>query len=269
MKGIVLTLSFLLFLTVFFLQSTYAKGKDEAPDQTKKEENSSQGNQNKTAEVGKVEEVSGNTIVIEEKNTRKRSESVVDKNTKIVGQDKKALRVSSIKPNDKVAVISDSTESAKPKKAIKVYVKKDASGSAQLKKKAVQGIITEINGSLLTVAHQIHRERITQVLVTGSTFIKTKDQVSSPSASMESSASAAPSTLQVGYRIVAVGDVDASGVLVARKIHVIPGRAVGIYRRFPIASASASPSVTATPTATLTASPSAAPTSSPSGTLSL
>lgn len=127
------------------------------------------------------------------------------------------------------------------------------------KRHAVQGIIIQISGSLLTIAHQIHRDRLTQVLVSDATLIKTKTKESSPSTSLESSSSATLGVLQVGYRIVAVGDLNENGIIVARMIHIIPGKAKGIYRRFPIGtpSASLSPTVTVTSSATPSAAPEA------------
>lgn len=238
-----------LIITFLLAVPLYAKqdNKSAPPGQEKKE-----------AHVGNVESVTNNSIVVEEKHGKK-TETVVDTKTKVVGAEKKLLRLRNIKIKDKVAVISSdsadvATDGAKKKKALKIFVKQlTGTESAQLKRRAVHGIIDSIVGNLITLVHQIHRDRIYNVLVNEQTLIKFKNQISSGSAS-----------LQVGQRIVAMGDPQADGSLLARRIHVIPGKAKGIFRRFPIATPSASPTATVSPT--LTIEPTV--TSTPSPTLS-
>lgn len=219
--------------------SVLAKGKPEAPP-----------GQAKKATVGNVEEVSGNTLTVSDKG-KKETKAEVGKTTKLVGQDKKISSVKQIKVKDKVAILSEeSSDSGKIKKAVKVFVK-EATAAAQLKKKAVHGVITGISGSTLTVAHQIQRERINQVLVTASTLIKMK----SSGVGSEATGSAGAGGLTVGMRIVAVGEPNAAGALVARRIHVIPGKATGIFRRLPVASPSGTPATTSGTPATGSGTP--------------
>lgn len=123
-----------------------------------------------------------------------------------------------------------------------------ASSSAQLKRRAVMGVIAEIKGNILTLTHQIKTGSKYTVILTPDTIIKSKSATSSAS-------------LIVGLRIAVVGDPGVEGIT-ARLIHIIPGLATGIFNRQPIATPSAFPSVipTASPTATPSATPSLTPT---------
>lgn len=223
-----------------------------SPGQEKKEENSQT-----RALVGNVEQVSPNSLIIKEK-LGQSQQTIVDKNTKITGRDKKTLKLESLKINDQAAIIFDEETATKPgqiKKALKIFVR-EATGSAEIvqtKRQAVQGIIKEIVGELVTLTHQIQRDRLYNITVTTQTIIKMKEV-----------ANATLANLQVGQRIVVVGDRDASGNLVAKLIHIIPGQATGIYKRYPVGSpvATASASPVASPSAT--ASPSISPSISPS-----
>jgi len=138
------------------------------------------------------------------------------------------------------------SEAAKGKKQNKLKVK-IATVSAQLKRRAVQGVITNIAGDLLTISHQIQQDRVYLVLVTNETFIKIKQTVATGSASI--------SNLAVGQRIVAVGDLGANGEIIAKKIHVIPGKAIGVIKKQPIATSSPTLKSSPGPTATLSATP--------------
>ena len=62
--------------------------------------------------------------------------------------------------------------------------------------------------------------------------------------------------LSLGLRIAAVGDLNEEGLLVAKRIHVIPGKATGIFEKQPFTA----------PEATGTATPSATPTATGSAT---
>lgn len=248
-------LSLLIFVPLLLIVSTLplygqgksgnASGKSNAPGQTKKEDN---------VVVGSVDTVSGNTIVVDDKKNNKKTEAVVDSNTKVVGQDKKTLRINQIKPKDLVAVLS--TDSGEPateggkKKVVKVFVK-DASASAQSKRRAIQGLITAINDGLITVVHQIHQDRIFNLLTNALTLVKMKGVIDATVASLD-----------LGMRIAAVGDLNEEGILVAKRIHVIPGKGKGLPGFNPTATPSATPSATptATPSATPTATASATPT---------
>lgn len=245
-KSISSFLLFVVFLTVVVLVIPYSvAAKSDNSSKPEKSENSNPGQDKKeerTAVVGKVEKVQGNTIIVEDKKQNKKN-AVIEKDTKMVGKDNKPIKLNQIKAEDKIAVIS--SESAKLKKVVKVFIK-DASSSAQSKRRAIQGLITGVNGSVITIAHQIQRDRVYQILINGQTIIQSK--------STEASGSAA---LQVGIRIVAVGDLGENGQLVARRIHVIPGKAKGIFKKYPLSSGSAIPSSSpsATPEATASATP--------------
>lgn len=225
---------------------------DHPPGQAKKEEEAGQ-----KATIGNVEQVTTNAVILEEKKLKKKTEVVVDKNTKVVGQEKKTLKLHSIKPKDLVAIIS--TESATAtgggllKKAIKIFVRQQtATPSAQLKRHAVYGVITNINNNQITLAHPVHRERIYNLLISAQTVIKIKGITTATLAD-----------LQIGQRIAAVGDLNENGVLVAKRIHVIPGKATGLFEKYPLATPSATITPTSTPSATPTLIATPSPTSSP------
>lgn len=251
MKLIVL---FFVFLFSIYISTSalFAQGKSQnSPGQMKKE-----------VTVGHVEEVKKNSVVVENKKDKSIEESVVDNKTKVVGSNKKTLKLKDIKRKDIIAIVSSdgaqlATSGGKLKKALKVFVK-EASVSAQMKRRAVHGIITAINGPIITLVHQIQQDRTYIVQVGSDTIIKTKQSENG--------------TLSVGQRIVAIGDLGENGVLIARRIHIIPGLAKGVFKKNPIATISATltPSITGTPSASITpiATPSSTLTPSPTSTLS-
>ena len=53
---------------------------------------------------------------------------------------------------------------------------KKATASAKLNRKAVNGVVTAVSGNSITLAHQIHRDRIFQVTTNEETYIKVKGQ---------------------------------------------------------------------------------------------
>lgn len=250
-------LAILIFVAVMvFVSGVYAKSENSNSGNS----NSGKGNSHSdNVVVGKVEEVKNNQITVEDKKGKRKVDAEVDKQTEIIHQSNKGPSpnkgrgsINSIKKEDKVALISDDeegTEGGKVKKLVRVFVK-EASAAAQSKRRAVQGVITEINGLTLTIAHQTHRERIYQVTADASTLIKFKGVQD-----------ATFSSLQVGQRIAAVGDLIDGGGILAKRIHVIPGKAKGIFRRFPVATSSALPSASAsaTPTASASATPDPSP----------
>jgi hypothetical protein len=137
----------------------------------------------------------------------------------------------------------------------------EASSGATLSRRAVSGVITAVDGTTITVSHLIHRERTWTVLVNAQTVITGKD-VATGSA-----------TLTVGMRIAAVGQPTDLGLL-AERIHIIPGKAIGVWKRFPVATSSAQVSPTpvaspsASPTETITPTETVTPTATPTATLS-
>ncbi len=169
------------------------------------------------------------------------------------GQEKKAAKIGAEKIKELTSESSGSAELTK--KQLKKMESSEASSAAQLKRHAISGVITALGDGLITIAHQIQRDRITMIAYNASTVVVMKDI---PNATV--------ANLQVGMRIAAVGQpVDA--VLLATRIHVIPGKANGIFRKFPIASPSAtlssSPTPIATESGTITPSVSISPTPSP------
>lgn len=214
--------------------------------------------------IGSVENVTGNTVVVEEKKGKKKTEAEVDQDTRIMGQNKKVLKVGALKLKDLIAIVSsgssDATDSGKLK-VKKIFVK-EATVAAQLKRRAVQGVITSISGNVISLVHQIQRERTYTVVVNEQTVIKSKSEEATGSASLAS--------LAVGQRIVAVGEPSDSGI-VAKLIHVIPGKSFGIFKKQSLSTPSASLMATPAASATASALPSVAPTpassASPSPTL--
>lgn len=244
-------LVFVIFIAVMvFVSGVYARSENSG---SRGGSNSGRGNSENVV-VGNVEDVKNNEITLEDK----KGKGKVDKQTEIIHQNRGKGGINSIKKEDKVALISDDdeegTEGGKAKRLVRVFVK-EASAAAQSKRRAVHGVITKINGLTLTIAHQTHRERIYQVTADAATVIKLKGVQD-----------AIFSSLQVGQRIAAVGDLTSGGGILAKRIHVIPGKAKGIFRRFPVATSSAQPSASAsaTPTASASATPEASSTPEPS-----
>ncbi|MDP3954881.1 MAG: DUF5666 domain-containing protein [bacterium] len=226
-------------------------GESQPPGQIKKAETS-----NHEATVGDVQSVNSNSVILVGKKVKSKTEAMVDKNTKIFNQKNKNVKLNSIKPKDIVAVISsgsaNATDGGKIKKAIKIYVK-EATGSAearQTKRRAIYGVITSISGQIITVAHPVHQERTYAVSFNDETVIKVKGVVNASAAN-----------LAVGLRIAAVGDLDANGLLLAKRIHVIPGKATGLFEKNPVStptpfiSVAVTPTVTPTPSVDLTPTP--------------
>lgn len=250
--GIALTL---LLLTVTPL---YSQGKsNEAPGQQKKEEQ-------KTVEqkviIGSLNAVTENSVTVENKNNKQKTEAVVNLATKIIGADNKPVKLGALKLKDLIAVISSDSAAATSgaKLKVKKIFVKEASSSAQLKRRAVMGVITAIQGNTLTLAHQIQRDRTYTVEVTEQTVIHQK--------STEASGSATLATLVVGMRIAAVGDLNPGGGIIAKRIHIIPGKATGIFNKNPLATPSASIVASPSGVATPSALPSISPISSPDAT---
>lgn len=220
------------------------------PGQTKKETPTPP-----QATIGNVKQVTPDRIIVEEKKIKKQTEAVVDKNTKIIGQDNKILKLEKVKPKDLVAIISTEsgtpTDGLKIKKVLKIYVRQatDSAQTKQSKRHALQGLITNISGEIITLAHQIHRERVYTLLVDAQTVIKIKG-----------TETASLADLAVGQRIAAVGDLNEEGIIVAKRIHVIPGKATGLFEKYPVATPSATITPTSTPSATPTEEPSPTPT---------
>lgn len=232
---------------------------EQAPGQVKKEEP-------QTAIVGGVERVTSDSVVIEEKQQKKKVEAKVDESTLIKNQDDKTLELRGVKAKDEAAIIpkeeGTQPEEAKEgeiqiKEAARIFVRQ-ATPSAQLKRRAIQGVITNIIGNFITVAHQTQTGRGFTFSVDDQTVVKIKDL---PNANTND--------LRVSQRIVAVGDLDENGILLARWIHVIkdvpisPTALLSISPSQPLATNIPTPISTQTPTSiptpTLTPTPTPAP----------
>lgn len=222
------------------------KGAKTPPGQEKKVENTSPA---KKAEIGNVESVSPNSLTIQKGNNKGKYKTTIDKDTKIVGQDKKTVKLNSLKPADLAAIVAsesgEATKGGQLKKALKIFIK-EATSSAQAKRRAVQGVISAISGNTITLTHQIQTERVYTLLVDSQTVIKIKG-----------TESATLVDLKIGQRIAAVGDLQANGNLLAKRIHVIPGKATGVFKKYPTISPGIT--LTVTPTATASVTPTVTP----------
>lgn len=246
-------------ITVFVLVSGNAYAKSENSGSGNSGSASVGGNSNSEshgkASVGDVKEVNPNKITIEEKKTNKKVEADVDSSTEIIHQGNKGPSlnkgkgsINSIKKDDRIAIVG--TESAtehkgKIGKALKIFIK-EATTSGQSKRRAIQGVVLSIDGTTINIAHQIHRDRTNSVFTDSATIFKIKG--------IENGSIA---DVKAGNRIVAMGEATNSGIL-ARRVHVIPGKATGIFRRLPVSTSSGTPS----------ASPSATPSATPEATIS-
>ncbi|MDH7476511.1 MAG: hypothetical protein QHH09_03510 [Microgenomates group bacterium] len=192
----------------------------------KKEVNQVSANEKKTL-VGEVEKITGNSIIINEKKDNKKTEVILDQATEIVGSNKKNLPINNIKIKDKIAVVSSDSALFKEnqnqiRKVIRIYLQ-PASASAQMKRLAIQGVITNINGSIITLAHQIQRSRIYTINTNDQTQIVIKD-VNNPTIN----------NLSAGQRIIVIADKTQTEIFLAKRIHVVPGQATGIFERLPV-----------------------------------
>ena len=143
---------------------------------------------------------------------------------------------------------------------LKKLVATTATPGATLKRHALGGVVTSVADGVLTVAHQIQRDRTFLVYYNASTVVTGKGLIGATGASIE-----------LGMRIAAVGEPVGDGIL-AKRIHVIPGNATGVFEKNPIsspsgttkptpsASVSATPVVTKTPTVAPTVTVNATPT---------
>ncbi|OGG04886.1 hypothetical protein A2Z33_06310 [Candidatus Gottesmanbacteria bacterium RBG_16_52_11] len=126
---------------------------------------------------------------------------------------------------------------------------KTATAGAQLKRHAVMGVITAITDGIITISHQTQTGRTWIIYYNAATVITMKG-IETPTAA----------NLTAGMRIAAVGEVAPENGILAKRIHVIPGKAGGLTGRVPIATPSAA---FGTPAPTATATPSLSPTATP------
>ncbi|HJZ05654.1 hypothetical protein A2634_05285 [Candidatus Amesbacteria bacterium RIFCSPHIGHO2_01_FULL_48_32] len=174
---------------------------------------------------------------------------------RMISSEKLPLKIGPAKVKEILTQISSNRPATKSGnlKVHKIQVKQ-ATSSAQLKRKAVMGVIEEINGNTITLAHQKKTNSKYTIILTPDTIIKFKSQATSSA------------SLAVGQRIAAVGEPGASGII-ARLIHIIPGKATGVFNKPtsipPTTTPPATPSATVAPTAIPTTTPTPTPTPSP------
>lgn len=244
---------FLILTLAFLAQPILGQGNSKnAPAQMKKDTTVTQ---KKNAVVGSVNNLNGDTVTVSDKNN-KQTQAIIDTTTKIMDQNNKPIKIGAIKLKDKIALIaSGSSETSTPGaklKIAKVFVK-NTSESGALKRHAVFGVINSIEGFLITLMHQIQRDRLFQVRINELTQIKIKGITDATLADLE-----------VGQRIAAVGETSSDGAILAKRIHVVPGKATGVFKKQPLATPSARPT---TASATPSAIPSVSPTVTPSASL--
>ncbi|MFC1711338.1 DUF5666 domain-containing protein [Patescibacteria group bacterium] len=228
----------------------------EPPGQAKKDDKEEKGKKtDNQAVVGNVEETAEQYLILTDKKGKKKVKTNIDEDTEIIGKDKNKNKLKFLKPKDKAAIITDEEASGSPKlkRALKVF-HREATASAQLNRRALQGVITSLSASSITIAHQTQRDRVTTILINNDTAYKLKGVED-----------ASLTDLTLGQRIVVIGDRDEAGVLTARRVHVIPGKAIGIFKRLPVATESAEleSSPEATPASSPESTPSATPENSP------
>jgi len=149
---------------------------------------------------------------------------LTDTDTKYVqisGGPKQTISFSDLKVNDRVSVVG--------------IDKKDLEGLAKLvvrhprqkflKKRAVFGTLTSIDGNNLIISHIRKSDILWQVKVTDETRIK---KVGKNRATL--------ADLKVGDRLVAVGTVDDAGVITAKFLFISPGKFKGIPLSTPSAT---------------------------------
>ncbi|MCJ7740055.1 DUF5666 domain-containing protein [Candidatus Microgenomates bacterium] len=141
----------------------------------------------------------------------------------------------------KELLVETGTDAAKLIKLNKKLLKmefKHATASSLLKKRhAVMGMITAISGNIITVANQVQSDRTYTVVTSPNTMITGKSVAVSNIPNTDVQDLSTPSstmvpTLQVGIRISAFGTPLPDGSLLADKIHIIPGKAGGVYNKF-------------------------------------
>ena len=256
MRKLLVKTGMVLALFLIAVTPLHGQGKsNQAPGQNKTEKKIT----TQKVTIGSLDSVTENSVVVENKKNKQKTEALIDKATKVIGANNKPVKLGTLKLKDLIAVISSDSAAATSgaKLKVKKIFVKEASGSAQQKRRAVMGVITNISGTTLTLAPQIQRERTYTVVVNEQTIIHQK--------STEASGSATLASLRVGMRIAAVGDLNETGGIIAKRIHIIPGKATGVFNKNPLATPSASLIASPSGSASPSALPSTSPGSSPSG----
>ena len=237
--SVLITLSIIIAPTSALAYVQVLGTKDGAPGQAKK--NEKQAGVEVDVNVGRVEQIKDGLLSI--KSQDKKFEILTDVNTKVIEKPKgQAAAPGILKKNDRVAIFA--TPSAEASRGAHLLLFKPATASAQpeTRRRAVYGLVRQKNGSQIVVSHPLKdSSRFTIEAALAKIKVKGIDAASA-------------FDINVGDRVAAVG-VWSGDVLIAKIVHVIPGKATGLLEK--VATGSASP--TATPSATPTATPSASP----------
>jgi len=235
-----------LLILIFLITPSIAQaveqvlGKEDAPGQIKKQETAD-------VNVGTVEEVKPGKVKIKTKG--KNAEIETDENTEIIEKPSgKKLAPGQIKKNDKIATFKKDAQATGSADLVLV---KPATESAKFKKRrGIYGLVRNINGTSIVISHPIKDDPRYTIQVTENTFIKIKGVEGATIAD-----------ISLNDRLTAVGNWDGD-VLVVKRIHIIPGKATGLFDKIATDSASPAGTPSATPTATPSASPVVTPTPS-------
>src|SRR3989338_1008183 len=238
MKAKLLSILIIIFLILIFPNVIFAYsqvlGKKDAKGQIKKQE--------VEVNVGRIEEVESGKIKLKTK--EKDIEVNKNKNTKIIEKPSgKKINQGQLKKNSQIATFEKKNNQATSSADLVIVKQASPSASLQKKRRAVYGLVRSLNGNNIIVSHPIKDNPRYTLLVTKNTYIKIKGL-----------ASATISDIKIGDRLTGVGNWEGD-VLVVKRIHVIPGKSIGLLEK--IATGSASP--TATPSAISTVSPSVLP----------
>ena len=216
----------LLFPSVIFAYSQVL-GKKDAKGQIKKQE--------VEVNVGRIEEVKPEKIIVKTKD--KNIEVNTNKNTKIVEKPSgKQINQGQLKKDAQIATFEKKKEQATGSADLVIVNQATSSASLQQKRRAVYGVVRTITGNNIIVSHPIKDNPRYTLQVTDSTYIKIKGL-----------ASATISDIKIGDRITGVGNWDGN-ILVVKKIHIIPGKAIGLMQKVATDSASTAATSSAVPT---------------------
>ncbi len=196
---------------------------------------------------GEISSFSSDNIQVRENPGQQMKNLKVDKRTIFVDEKNKPIKSSLIKAEHEAIIIA--SDSA----ALKVFFA-SATDSARLlmsKRRAVQGVVTAVNGLTVTLTHPTRAGRQFTVLTDTHTIFTFKNTAISLA------------EITVGSRLIAVGDTTGPDSVLARRILLIPGNASGLFVNHPLATPSAVPETFLTSTPAPVASPSATPTVSP------
>lgn len=259
MKTILIIASFLVFSAGLVRNSlpawtAFAKS-DSAPGQANKTLNAQGNNENgrgnsdnpnKNTNAGKLKKQALPTLIMTQPENAKVKQFLQNKTT---GKPLEKIGPSKIREY----LLLEGTGSAilKKVKFEKLNVR-EATPGAQLKRHAVQGIITDVGDGVVIISHQIQSERAWTIYYNAATVVR-----------MKGNDSATGADLTVGMRIAAVGEPFDGGGLMAKRIHVIPGRATGVFNKQPEASDGGDLDLSPTPVSTVTATPVVSPEATP------